>query len=45
MTKNGTAGVGDPAPDFTLRTADGEAVTLSALRGTQVVIFFAREFT
>lgn len=32
--------VGDPAPDFTLPTADGGEVTLSALRGRRVVIFF-----
>ena len=32
--------VGDPAPDFTLPTADGGTVTLSDLRGRRVVIFF-----
>ena len=32
--------VGDPAPDFTLPTADGGSFTLSELRGTGVVIFF-----
>lgn len=32
--------VGDVAPDFTLPTADGGKVVLSALRGTSVVIFF-----
>ena len=32
--------VGDVAPDFTLPTADGGAVTLSGLRGQRVVIFF-----
>jgi peroxiredoxin Q/BCP len=32
--------VGDPAPDFTLPTADGGMVTLSGLRGRRVVIFF-----
>ncbi len=32
--------VGDPAPDFTLATADGGRVTLSELRGRRVVIFF-----
>jgi peroxiredoxin Q/BCP len=32
--------VGDTAPDFTLPTADGGTVTLSALRGHRVVIFF-----
>lgn len=32
--------VGDLAPDFTLPGADGRAVSLSALRGRHVVIFF-----
>ena len=32
--------VGDPAPDFTLPTADGGTITLSEQRGTRVVIFF-----
>lgn len=32
--------VGDPAPDFTLPTADGGQVSLSGLRGQKVVIFF-----
>lgn len=32
--------VGDPAPDFTLPAADGGSVSLSALRGRHVVIFF-----
>lgn len=32
--------VGDPAPDFTLPTADGGSVTLSALRGKHVVVYF-----
>ena len=32
--------VGDLAPDFTLPTADGGALTLSGLRGHHVVIFF-----
>ncbi len=32
--------VGDPAPDFTLPTADGGSLTLSQLRGQGVVIFF-----
>ena len=31
---------GDPAPDFTLPTGDGGTLTLSALRGTHVVVFF-----
>lgn len=32
--------VGDVAPDFTLPTADGGKVALSALRGHSVVVFF-----
>jgi thioredoxin-dependent peroxiredoxin len=31
---------GDPAPDFTLPDADGNQVTLSALRGHHVIIYF-----
>ncbi|WDF32208.1 thioredoxin-dependent thiol peroxidase [Arthrobacter agilis] len=31
---------GDSAPDFTLPAADGTSVSLSALRGTKVVIYF-----
>jgi len=31
---------GSPAPDFTLPTDDGGAVTLSTLRGKYVVLFF-----
>src|SRR3990172_5069800 len=31
---------GRPAPDFTLQTVDGEAVTLSDLRGQVVVLNF-----
>ena len=31
---------GQPAPDFTLRDANGQEVTLSDLRGQQVVVFF-----
>ncbi len=31
---------GTPAPDFTLPTDDGEAVTLSSLRGRKVVLYF-----
>ncbi len=31
---------GDPAPDFTLPTADGSTVTLSDLRGRHVVVYF-----
>ncbi|HUA12234.1 MAG TPA: thioredoxin-dependent thiol peroxidase [Solirubrobacteraceae bacterium] len=32
--------VGDSAPDFTLADQDGNAVTLSALRGQPVVLYF-----
>ena len=31
---------GSPAPDFTLPTDTGETVTLSALRGRKVVVYF-----
>jgi peroxiredoxin Q/BCP len=31
---------GDPAPDFTLLDADGNQVSLSALRGKKVIIYF-----
>ncbi len=31
---------GDPAPDFTLPDADGNDVSLSALRGKRVIIYF-----
>ncbi|HEY2577116.1 MAG TPA: thioredoxin-dependent thiol peroxidase [Streptosporangiaceae bacterium] len=31
---------GDEAPDFTLNDADGNAVTLSSLRGKRVVVYF-----
>jgi peroxiredoxin Q/BCP len=31
---------GDPAPDFTLPTDTGEEVTLSALRGQRVILYF-----
>jgi peroxiredoxin len=37
--------IGRRAPDFTLETTTGERVTLSALRGRKVVLFFIREFT
>jgi peroxiredoxin Q/BCP len=32
--------VGEPAPDFTLPTADGGSVSLSDLRGRSVVVYF-----
>ena len=31
---------GDEAPDFTLTDADGKQVTLSALRGQRVIVYF-----
>ena len=31
---------GDEAPDFTLNDADGNPVTLSALRGRRVIVYF-----
>lgn len=31
---------GDPAPDFSLRDADGELVQLSSLRGQRVIVYF-----
>jgi peroxiredoxin Q/BCP len=31
---------GDHAPDFTLPTADGGAITLSDLRGSHVIVYF-----
>jgi peroxiredoxin len=41
-----TLKVGDPAPDFTLRSHAGEEFTLSAHRGTNVVLaFFPFAFT
>ncbi len=35
-----TLQVGEPAPDFTLLDTDGVPVTLSALRGQPVVVYF-----
>jgi peroxiredoxin Q/BCP len=32
--------VGDPAPDFTLESDTGEAVTLSSFRGSPVILYF-----
>lgn len=31
---------GEPAPDFTLRSDEGEAVTLSSFRGRWVILYF-----
>jgi peroxiredoxin Q/BCP len=37
---------GDPAPDFTLLSDDGEAVSLSMLKGKPVVLYFyPKDFT
>jgi peroxiredoxin Q/BCP len=33
-------GIGDPAPDFTLTNQDGDAVSLRALRGRPVLVYF-----
>ena len=32
--------VGDPAPDFTVATDQGEMLTLSSLRGSRVLLWF-----
>lgn len=39
-TKKQTIEIGALAPDFTLPSSDGTAVTLSALRGKRVVLYF-----
>jgi len=45
-TQTKTLKVGDPAPDFALRSHDGREITLSAFRGQTVVLaFFAFAFT
>ena len=45
-TRTATLQVGDPAPDFTLRSHDGKSYRLAELRGTRVVLaFFAFAFT
>jgi cytochrome oxidase Cu insertion factor (SCO1/SenC/PrrC family) len=38
----GRVAVGDPAPDFTLESREGEPVTLSDLRGRRVLLVFYR---
>ena len=40
MTTSGVPRVGDVAPDFTAPTDGGDTLTLSALRGHVVVLFF-----
>ena len=35
-----TLKAGDPAPDFTLPDADGNEVSLAALRGRKVIVYF-----
>ncbi len=32
--------VGDPAPDFTLLTHEGQSISLSSLRGHKVLLWF-----
>lgn len=45
-TETKTLKVGDRAPDFTLRSHDGQEIVLSALRGKRVVLaFFHFAFT
>jgi hypothetical protein len=45
-TETKTLKVGDPAPDFTLRSHDGREIHLAAFRGQRVVLaFFAFAFT
>ena len=39
-TNGGVVEVGRPAPDFTLTSDSGEAVTLSSFRGAPVVLYF-----
>jgi cytochrome oxidase Cu insertion factor (SCO1/SenC/PrrC family) len=36
----GVLGAGTPAPDFTATSFDGKVITLSALRGRPVVLYF-----
>ena len=39
-TPSGRLSVGDAAPDFTLTSDTGEEVSLSALRGRKVIVYF-----
>jgi peroxiredoxin Q/BCP len=39
-SKKNMLNVGDTAPDFRLKAADGQDVTLSGLRGKSVVLYF-----
>ncbi len=36
----GTLSLGQPAPDFSLRSETGETVSLGEFRGKQVVLYF-----
>ncbi len=40
MTTAATPGVGDPAPDFTLKTIGLKDVSLKSFRGKNVVLLF-----
>jgi peroxiredoxin len=37
--------IGNPAPPFTLESADARPVSLDSHRGRVVVLFFVREFS
>ena len=39
-----TSAAGQPAPDFTLHDQDGKDVSLSALRGKPVLLYFYRGY-
>lgn len=45
MKEENEIAIGQPAPDFALETSDAVTVSLGALRGRAVVVFFVREFT
>ena len=40
-----TLSVGDPAPDFTLKSQHGEEVTLSSFRGQRPVVLVFGSYT